>query len=345
MSNIPLKKNKYQEYLDTLISENTYSVAEQINTSIEIAGKVLKVIVVDLGFTEVNVNSIVRTAELYGDDNKDTALVKCFVAPMNRQRIDLELVGNIYGYRNGNAWVSVDPKSTVKIRVVIRELKGDVFINGLDPMYDFYSNRNLQCKDSFLVPLTLRMDNKAFKLNIKNIREMLDKVIKFYKLTDNFTFTIDDYNLLLSEINKLKTEVANLKEELAHGAIKVKRDKKINDAIQNSIDEANILGIHDIDKAYGEILATMTTLGWVKIELKDAVIENVRQLRISFTDWKVHPVLLKITITSNKIDFFIAKYATPVDETTGGQYINYDLVHSSVTLADAMQYIKTELLP
>ena len=324
MSNIPLKKNKYQEYLDTLISENTYSVAEQINTSIEIAGKVLKVIVVDLGFTEVNVNSIVRTAELYGDDNKDTALVKCFVAPMSRQRIDLELVGNIYGYRNGNAWVSVDPKSTVKIRVVIRELK---------------------CKDSFLVPLTLRMDNKAFKLNIKNIREMLDKVIKFYKLTDNFTFTIDDYNLLLSEINKLKTEVANLKEELAHGAIKVKRDKKINDAIQNSINEANILGIHDIDKACGEILATMTTLGWVKIELKDAVIENVRQLRISFTDWKVHPVLLKITITSDKIDFFIAKYATPVDETTGGQYINYDLVHSSVTLADAMQYIKTELLP
>ena len=230
MSNIPLKKNKYQEYLDTLISENTYSVAEQINTSIEIAGKVLKVIVADLGFTEVNTNAIVRTAELYGDDNKDTALVKCFVAPMNRQRIDLELIGNIYGYRNGNAWVSVDPNSTVKIRVVIRELKGDVFINGLDPMYDFYSNRNLQCKDSFLVPLTLRMDNKAFKLNIKNIREMLDKVIKFYKLTDNFTFTIDDYNLLLSEINKLKTEVANLKEELAHGAIKVKRDKKINDA-------------------------------------------------------------------------------------------------------------------
>ena len=70
MSNIPLKKNKYQEYLDTLISENTYSVAEQINTSIEIAGKVLKVIAADLGFTEVNVNSIVRTADLYGDDNK-----------------------------------------------------------------------------------------------------------------------------------------------------------------------------------------------------------------------------------------------------------------------------------
>ena len=106
--------------------------------------------------------------------------------------------------------------------------------------YNTYNNRNLQCKDSFLVPLTLRMDNKAFKLNIKNIREMLDKVIKFYKLTDNFTFTIDDYNLLLSEINKLKTEVANLKEELAHGAVKVKRDKKINDAIQNSINEAKV---------------------------------------------------------------------------------------------------------
>ena len=44
-----------------------------------------------------------------------------------------------------------------------------------------------------------------------------------------------------------------------------------------------------------------------------------------------------------KLGFYLAKFVTPVDEVTGHQKVEYDLLHVSTNITDSKTFIRTNL--
>ena len=326
---LALKKNKYAEVLNNLIKEHMYTVGDQLNICIELLGKTLAVIAGDLGMQAI----LSRNAMQF-----DTgSIIKKFASPMQRMCIDLvgswKIVtgtanGEIRGFANIN-----------ELGIIIRKVKDGVFINGLDPTGVFREDDNLVMLDSFYIPVDSKPSKEAYSENIKSIKELIDKLVHYLKLDDNFTLSMEDYNALIREINRLNTKIANLEEELNSGTVKIKRDKKLDDAIEKGKSEIATMGFADVKECSLTISHEMLTAGWVRTEYKLVETHGKLSVRSSFMDAKVHPTVVHISINKDMVKFYLVKVVSKFDISTGRQQVEYELLHESPSMADATSYI------
>ena len=148
------------------------------------------------------------------------------------------------------------------------------------------------------------------------------------------------YNYLLKLITSLQNEVADLKKQFNEGAVKIKRDKKIDSNINNAINDTTTVGFNNPTETAKTIQGEMVTIGWILVEYKP---DSSTQIRMSFLDAKVHPTMMYISVNDKEVKFYLAKFVTPVDEVTGHQKVEYDLLHVSTNIADSKSFIRTNL--
>ena len=93
----------------------------------------------------------------------------------------------------------------------------------------------------------------------------------------------------------------------------------------------------------GELL----TAGWCRIQEEfdytHADSMEVNQIRLGFIDAKQHPTMISVTINKKEVKFYCAKFVTPVDERTGHQKVEYDLMYTATNITSAISYIRTNL--
>ena len=85
----------------------------------------------------------------------------------------------------------------------------------------------------------------------------------------------------------------------------------------------------------------MITTGWILVEYKP---DSSTQIRMSFLDAKVHPTMMYISVNDKEVRFYLAKFVTHIDEVTGHQKVEYDLLHVSTNITDVKSFIRTNLL-
>lgn len=326
-----MKKNKYMELFDNVVASAKYSVADQISSSIDLIDRVLTVIAADLGMTKYKTDINIR--------HPLGRFVNRYVSIAKRTCIDLFISGlprnNIFF-----SGIQVDP-TEMKISIIVRKINDDTFISP-ENIFNIFDNEGASITTKlFAASIKVETTATANKNNIKALRAFISDLVKYLELDDTVILTLKDYNYLLKLITSLQNEVADLKKQFNEGAVKIKRDKKINSNINNAINNTTVVGFNNPTETAKIIQGEMITTGWILVEYKP---DSSTQIRMSFLDAKVHPTMMYISVNDKEVRFYLAKFVTPVDEVTGHQKVEYDLLHVSTNITDVKSFIRTNLL-
>lgn len=324
------KKNKYMELFNNVVSEAKYSVADQISSSIDLIDRVLTVIAADLNMTKYKTNATIS--------HPLGRFLNRYISIAKRTCIDLF----ISGIPRNNVFFSgikVDP-TEIKISIIVRKINDDAFISP-DNIFSIFDSEGASITTKlFATAINVETTATANKNNIKALRAFIFDLIKYLGLDDTVTLTLKNYNYLLKLITSLQNEVADLKKQFNEGAVKIKRDKKINSNINNAINNTTTVGFNNPTETAKTIQGEMVTIGWILVEYKP---DSSTQIRMTFLDAKVHPTMMYISVNDKEVKFYLAKFVTPVDEVTGHQKVEYDLLHVSTNITDAKSFIRTNL--
>ena len=325
-----LKKNKYIEIFDNVVAEAKYSVADQVHKAVDLVDRVMTVIATDLEMTKYNTDVNIRHP-------LGRFLVR-YVSIAKRMCIDVFISGlprnNIFF-----SGIQVDP-TEMKISVVVRKINDDAFIDTAN-MFNIFDNEGVSVTTKlFAASIKVETTAIANKDNIKALRAFIAELVKYLELDDTVVLTLKDYNYLLRLIAHLQNELDDLKKQFNEGSVKIKRDKTIDNNINNAINGTTEVGFSDVKKAAKIVQGEMITVGWVLVENK---VDSDTQIRMSFLDAKVHPTMMYISVSDKEVKFYLAKFATPVDEVTGHQKVEYDLLHIATNIADVKAFIHTNL--
>ena len=303
-----LKKNKYIEIFDNVVAEAKYSVADQVHKAVDLVDRVMTVIATDLEMTKYNTDVNIRH-------------------PLGR--------------------------FLVRYASIAKRMCIDVFISGLPRnnifftfidtanMFNIFDNEGVSVTTKlFAASIKVETTAIANKDNIKALRAFIAELVKYLELDDTVVLTLKDYNYLLRLIAHLQNELDDLKKQFNEGSVKIKRDKTIDNNINNAINGTTEVGFSDVKKAAKIVQGEMITVGWVLVENK---VDSDTQIRMSFLDAKVHPTMMYISVSDKEVKFYLAKFATPVDEVTGHQKVEYDLLHIATNIADVKAFIRTNL--
>ena len=322
-----MKKNKYLELFDNFVSEARYSVADQISSSIDLVDRVLTVIATDLGMTKYKTDINIR--------HPLGRFLNRYVSIAKRTCIDLFISGlprnNIFF-----SGIQVDP-TEMKISIIVRKINDDTFISP-ENIFNIFDNEGASITTKlFAASIKVETTSTANKNNIKALRAFISDLVKYLELDDTVVLTLKDYNHLLKLITSLQNEVADLKKQFNEGAVKIKRDKKINSNINNAINNTTVVGFNNPTETAKIIQGEMITTGWILVEYKP---DSSTQIRMSFLDAKVHPTMMYISVNDKEVRFYLAKFVTP----NGHQKVEYDLLHVSTNITDVKSFIRTNLL-
>ena len=324
------KKNKYMEFFDTLIAESKYSTADQIHKAIDLIDREMGLIAADLGMTKYNTDVNIR--------HPLGRFLSRYISVAKRTCIDVF----ISGIPRNNIFFSgmqVDP-TEIKISVLVRKITDDTFVDTANIFNIFDRDSVNVVTKLFAAAIKVETSAAANKNNIKELREFIDNLVKYLELDDTVVLTLKDYNHLLKLITHLENEVAALKKQFNEGAVKIKRCKAFDKAAKDALDKTTVEGFTSAKDASIEIQSEMLSAGWVAVEMK---MDSDTQIRLSYLDAKVHTTMLYISITDKEAKFYLAKFVTPVDERTGHQKVEYDLLHISTNIDDARTFIRTNL--
>ena len=325
-----LKKNKYIEFFDTLVVESKYSVADQVHKAVDLVDRVMTLITTDLEMTKYSTDVNIRHP-------LGRFLVR-YASIAKRMCIDVF----ISGLPRNNIFFSgmqVDP-TEMKISVVVRKINDDAFVDATN-MFNIFDNEGVSVTTKlFAAAIKVETTATANKDNIKALRSFIAELVKYLELDDTVVLTLKDYNYLLKMITHLENEVAALKKQFNEGSVKIKRDKAFDSAVKDAIDDATVAGFTSAKDAAVTIQGEMITVGWVLVEKKE---DSTTQIRMSFIDAKVHPTMTYISVSDKEAKFYVAKFVTPVDEVTGHQKVEYDLLHVATNITDAKTFIRTNL--
>ena len=332
-----LKKNKYIELFDTVVAEAKYSVADQVSCSLDLIDRVLTAIATDLKMTKYRTD--VTISHPLG------RFLNRYVSTGKRMCMDLFVSGLP---RNNIFFSGIQKDHTeMKISIVIRKLKNDVFLSD-NNIFNIFDSEGVGTETKlFATAIKVETTATANKANIRCLRKFLSELVEYLGLDDAVTLTLKDYNFLLSLINKLKNDVDDLKKQLNEGAVKVKRDKKIDDNINDALNDDTVVGFANLVDTLNTIRGEMLTAGWCRIQEEfdytHADSTEVNQIRLGFMDVKQHPTMVNVTINKKEVKFYSAKFVTPVDEVTGHQKVEYDLMYTATNITSAIGYIHTNL--
>lgn len=325
-----MKKNKYMEFFDTVVAESKYSVADPVHNALDIVDRVLTLIASDLEMTKYKTDINIR--------HPLGRFLSRYISVAKRTCIDIFVSGlprnNIFF-----SGIQVD-SNELKISVIIRRIADDTFVDPTNIFNIFDTDSANVVTKLFSVAVKIDTTTATSRSNIKVLREFVDALIKYLELDETVVLTLKDYNHLLKLITHLENEVNALKKQFNEGTVKIKRDKKINDNINNALNNATVVGFTNAKATSIEIQAEMIGAGWVAVEIK---MDSDTQIRMTYLDAKVHPTMVYISITDKDVKFYLAKFVTPVDEVTGHQKVEYDLLHVSTNLTDAKTFIRTNL--
>ena len=320
------KKNKYLELFDNVVSEAKYSVADQISSSIDLVDRILTVIATDLDMKKYKTDINIR--------HPLGRFVNRYVSIAKRTCIDLFISGlprnNIFF-----SGIQVDP-AEMKISIIVRKINDDTFISS-DNIFNIFDSEGASITTKlFATSIKVETTSTANKNNIKALRAFICDLVKYLELDDTVVLTLKDYNYLLKLITSLQNEVDDLKKQFNEGAVKIKRDKKINNAINN----LTVVGFNNPTETAKTIQGEMITTGWILVEYKP---DSSTQIRMTFLDAKVHPSMMYISVNDKEVKFYLAKFVTPVNEVTGHQKVEYDLLHTSTNITDTKAFIRNNL--
>ena len=325
-----LKKNKYIEFFDTLVVESKYSVADQVHKAVDLVDRVMTLITTDLEMTKYSTDVNIRHP-------LGRFLVR-YASIAKRMCIDVF----ISGLPRNNIFFSgmqVDP-TEMKISVVVRKINDDAFVDATN-MFNIFDNEGVSVTTKlFAAAIKVETTATANKDNIKALRSFIAELVKYLELDDTVVLTLKDYNYLLKMITHLENEVAALKKQFNEGSVKIKRDKAFDSAVKDALDSTTVAGFTSAKDAAMTIQGEMITVGWVLVEKKE---DSATQVRMSFLDAKVHPTMMYISVSDKEAKFYLAKFVTPVDEVTGHQKVEYDLLHIATNITDAKTFIRTNL--
>lgn len=322
-----LKKNKYIEIFDNVVAEAKYSVADQVSSTLDLLDRVLTVITSDLGMTKYKTDINIR--------HPLGRFLNRYISTAKRTCIDLFVSGlprnNIFF-----SGIQVDP-TEMKISIVVRKINDDTFVDTTNIFNIFDTEGASITTKLFATAIRVETTSTANKNNIKALRTFISDLVKYLGLEDTVVLTLKDYNYLLRLITHLQNEVDDLKKQFNEGSVKIKRDTTIDNNINDAINGATEVGFADAKQAAKIIQGEMITVGWVLVEKKE---DSATQVRMSFIDAKVHPTMTYISVSDKEAKFYVAKFVTPVDEVTGHQKVEYDLVHVSTNITDAKTFIR-----
>lgn len=325
-----MKKNKYMEFFDTVVAEARYSVADPVHNALDIVDRVLTLITSDLEMTKYKTDVNIR--------HPLGRFLNRYISVAKRTCIDIFVSGlprnNIFF-----SGIQVD-SNELKISVIIRRIADDTFVDPTNIFNIFDTDGANVVTKLFSVAVKIDTTTATSRRNVKVLREFVDALVKYLELDETVVLTLKDYNHLLKLITHLENEVNALKKQFNEGTVKIKRDKKINDNISDAINSATEVGFADVNKAAEVIWSEMSNAGWVVVEYK---VDSTTQIRISFMDAKVHPTMMYVSVSDKEAKFYIARFVTPVDEVTGHQKVEYDLLHIATNIADAKVFIRTNL--
>lgn len=325
-----LKKNKYIEIFDNVVAEAKYSVADQVSSTLDLLDRVLTVMTSDLGMTKYKTDINIR--------HPLGRFLNRYISVAKRMCIDIFVSGiprnNIFF-----SGIQVDP-TEMKISIVVRKINDDTFIDTTSIFNIFDTEGASITTKLFATAIRVETTATANKNNIKALRTFISDLVKYLGLEDTVVLTLKDYNYLLRLITHLQNEVADLKKQFNEGSVKIKRDTTIDNNISDAINGTTEVGFADAKQAAKIIQGEMINVGWVLIENK---VDSDVQIRMSFMDVKVHPTMMYISVTDKEAKFYIAKFVTPVDEVTGHQKLEYDLLYTATNIADAKVFIRTNL--
>lgn len=325
-----LKKNKYIEIFDNVVSEAKYSVADQTSSTLDLIDRVLTVMTSDLGMTKYKTDINIR--------HPLGRFLNRYISVAKRMCIDLFVSGiprnNIFF-----SGIQVDP-TEMKISIVVRKINDDTFVDTTNIFNIFDTEGASVTTKLFATAIRVETTSTANKNNIKALRTFISDLVKYLGLDDTVVLTLKDYNYLLRLITHLQNEVADLKKQFNEGSVKIKRDTTIDNNIDDAINGATEVGFTDAKQAAKIIQGEMINVGWVLIENK---VDSDAQIRMSFIDAKVHPTMMYVSVTDKEAKFYIAKFVTPVDEVTGHQKVEYDLLYTATNIDNAKVFIRTNL--
>lgn len=324
------KMNKYIELFDNAVASARYSVADQVSSSIDLVDRILTVIATDLDMKKYKTD--INTCHPLG------RFINRYVSIAKRMCIDLFISGlprnNIFF-----SGIQVDP-TAMKISIIVRKINDDTFISP-DNIFNIFDNEGASVTTKlFAASIKVETTSTANKNNIKALRTFICDLVKYLELDDTVILTLKDYNYLLKLITSLQNEVADLKKQFNEGAVKIKRDKKINSNINDAINNTTVVGFTTPAETAKIIQGEMITTGWILVEYKP---DSSTQIRMSFLDAKVHPTMMYISVNDKEVKFYLAKFVTPVDEATGYQKVEYDLLHTSTNITDTKSFIRANL--
>lgn len=325
------KKNKYIELFDNVVASAKYSVADQVSSSIDLIDRVLTVIATDLDMKKYKTDINIR--------HPLGRFINRYVSIAKRMCIDLFISGlprnNIFF-----SGIQVDP-TEMKISIIVRKINDDTFISS-DNIFNIFDSEGASITTKlFATSIKVETTSTANKNNIKALRAFICDLVKYLELDDTVVLTLKDYNYLLKLITSLQNEVDDLKKQFNEGAVKIKRDKKINSNINDAINNTTVVGFTNPTETAKTIQGEMITTGWILVEYKP---DSSTQIRMSFLDAKVHPTMMYISVNDKEVKFYLAKFVTSVDEVTGHQKVEYDLLHTSTNITDVKSFIRTNLL-
>lgn len=318
------------EFFDTVVAEARYSVADPVHNALDIVDRVLTLITSDLEMTKYKTDVNIR--------HPLGRFLNRYISVAKRTCIDIFVSGlprnNIFF-----SGIQVD-SNELKISVIIRRIADDTFVDPTNIFNIFDTDGANVVTKLFSVAVKIDTTTATSRRNVKVLREFVDALVKYLELDETVVLTLKDYNHLLKLITHLENEVNALKKQFNEGTVKIKRDKKINDNISDAINSATEVGFADVNKAAEVIWSEMSNAGWVVVEYK---VDSTTQIRISFMDAKVHPTMMYVSVSDKEAKFYIARFVTPVDEVTGHQKVEYDLLHIATNIADAKVFIRTNL--
>lgn len=325
------KKNKYLELFDNIVAEAKYSVADQVSSTIDLIDRILTVIATDLDMTKYKT-----------DTNSWHPLgrfINRYVSIAKRMCIDLFISGlprnNIFF-----SGIQVDP-TEMKISIIVRKINDDTFISS-DNIFNIFDSEGASITTKlFATSIKVETTATANKNNIKALRAFICDLVKYLELDDTAVLTLKDYNYLLKLITSLQNEVDDLKKQFNEGAVKIKRDKKIDSNINDAINNTTVVGFTNPTETAKTIQGEMITTGWILVEYKP---DSSTQIRMSFLDAKVHPTMMYISVNDKEVKFYLAKFVTSVDEVTGHQKVEYDFLCAFTNIEDVKTFIRTNLL-
>lgn len=325
------KKNKYLELFDNVVAEAKYSVADQVSSSIDLVDRILTVIATDLDMKKYKTDINIR--------HPLGRFINRYVSIAKRMCIDLFISGLP---RNNIFFSGIQVDSTeMKISIIVRKINDDTFISS-DNIFNIFDSEGASITTKlFATSIKVETTSTANKNNIKALRAFICDLVKYLELDDTVVLTLKDYNYLLKLITSLQNEVDDLKKQFNEGAVKIKRDKKINSNINDAINNTTVVGFTTPAETAKIIQGEMITTGWILVEYKP---DSSTQIRMSFLDAKVHPTMMYISVNDKEVRFYLAKFVTSVDEVTSHQKVEYDLLHTSTNITDTKSFIRANLL-